>query len=373
MLKKIIGMQVYRKLSFWLVLGMLGLFSFWLSKTLFTPSNTVPSGGMPAGFEMPVEAVPVSCETIYDDLVTVGSLKANEFVMIRPEMEGRIAKIYFQEGQYIKEGEPLISLDDQIATAGLEESKAHLNLSEAQSQRQTSLYRHKYVSSGEKDKAASKLQADQAILNRKKRELEKTKIYAPFDGFLGLIKVSPGDYVKPGQDIVPLASLNPLKVEFSVAELYVPYVHVGQRINITTESLPGKIFQGEIYALDPMVDEAGRNIKIKGRLSNQDFTLKPGMFVRLKIQLAERAKALLIPEEAIVFQDQKHFIYKIDAGRAKKVFVKMGARTEGKVEILEGVSAQDRIITAGQIKIRDGMPVKIIPSSDVPVSESKTL
>ena len=370
MTKKMVKAGVQYKKRFWLILSILGLLIFWLLKTYLMPAGPAHTG-IPTGFAMPVEAVSVTLDVIQDDLITVGTLKANEFVMIRPEIEGRIAEIYFKEGQHIKEGEPLVHLDDQIAMAGLAESRAYLSLSESQSERQMSLYRQKYVSDGQKDKVASKLQADQAILNRKKKELEKTKIYAPFDGFVGLSDISPGDYVKPGQDIVSLVCLDPLKIEFSVAEIYAARVSVGQKIVITTDALPNKKFQGEIYALDPTIDESGRNLKIKGKLDNKDFVLKPGMFVHLKIQLAQRNQALLIPEEAIVSQDQKHFVYKIEKDQAKKTFVELGIRTKGKVEILQGVSAQDQVVTAGQIKIRDGMPVKILPVQTTPLPETK--
>lgn len=374
MIKKISGLHFSRRIYLILALGLLGLGLSWVF-TLYSGKKTEAGhGGMSPGFAMPVEACKIRVETIHEEAVTVGTITANESVMIRPEIGGRVAGIYFQEGQKVARGDLLVKLDDSVYAANVAESEANLAFSESKNQRQVSLYKQNYTSGDKKDEAVAKFRVDEAILNRRKAELEKTKILAPFDGFVGLRKISPGDYVQAGQDIVMLMNLDPIKVEFSLPEIYFLHLEVGQKIELTSDALPGKKFEGDIFAVHPAINENGRNLEMKGKLSNvlkdvhdsenqgnHGFLLMPGMFVRVRVILQTRKNALVIPEEAIVLQGDDHFVYTVKDGKAKLTQVRIGIRSQGKVEIREGLSRDEEVITAGQIKIGDGMPVKIVP------------
>ena len=369
MVNKISGLSFPRRISLasvlvFLVAGLIWIFTFYSGKKAANEHE-----GMPSGFAMPVETSKVKIEKIYEEAITVGTIKANESVMMRPEIAGRVIKIYFQEGQKVAQGDLLVKLDDSIYQASVAESEASLSFSEAKNQRQVSLYKQNYTSGGKKDEAIAKLRMDEAILKRKKADLEKTGIFAPFEGLVGLRKISPGDYVQAGQDIVELVNLDPIKVEFSLPEIYFPRLKTGQKIQLTSDVLPGRKFEGKIFAIHPVVNESGRNLELKGLLSNipssteeetHGFPIIPGMFVRVRVILQTRENVLVIPEEAIIMQGEKHFVYKVQDSKAKLTPVKIGVRSQGRVEIREGLSRNDDVITAGQIKIGDGMPVKIV-------------
>jgi len=347
----------------YLILGLtcLGLGASWIFKTYSGKNAQSTAGRLPAGFAMPVEVSGVKQETIYDEVVTVGTMEGDASVMVRPEIAGRVADIGFHEGQKVSKGDLLVKLDDSICAASVAESEANLSFSEAQNQRQNSLYKQNYTSGGKKDEAISKFKVDEAVLKRKKAELEKTRILAPFDGIIGLRKINLGDYLQAGQDIAMLVNLDPIKIQFSLPEIYLLNLKVGQKIEITSDIFPDKKFVGEILAIDPVINESGRNIQVKGKLPNPGLLLKPGMFVRVKVILEARENSLLIPEEALVSQGDHHFVYKVIEGKAKFTQVHIGMRRKAMVEIRQGLSAHDKVITAGQIKINDGMPVKIVP------------
>ncbi|MCU7857655.1 MAG: efflux RND transporter periplasmic adaptor subunit, partial [Candidatus Thiodiazotropha sp. (ex Lucinoma borealis)] len=167
---------------------------------------------------MPVETAKVVRDTLVNSVQAVGTLRANESVVIRPEIEGRITKINFSEGGAIKQGELLIALDDSIYAAELRQSEARLALGRSNYKRATTLKKQGYGSEQDRDQTASELQVNQAEVVLAKARLEKTRIMAPFDGLLGLRLVSVGDYLKTGQDIVTLLDLSLLKVDFRLPE-----------------------------------------------------------------------------------------------------------------------------------------------------------
>jgi membrane fusion protein (multidrug efflux system) len=357
MFKKVFSGRSFRLTYIILGATFIGLGFHWYFKNFWSVSRSHNSR---PNFAMPVKVSRVKQQTVFEEAFTVGTVEANESVMVRPEISGRVAEILFQEGQRVNKGDLLVKLDDSIYLADAAESEAKLSYSEAHNQRQTSLYKKNYTSEGKKDEAISKFKVDEAALKRKKAQLEKTKIFASFEGFMGLRKISIGDYLQAGQDIAMLVDLDPIKVRFSLPEVYLHQLKLGQSIEISTDTLPSnKPLKGIIYAISPLIDEEGRNIEVKGQLPNSDFLLKPGMFVRVKVIIASRENALLIPEEAVIPQGEDHFIYKVIGGKAKYTQVRVGIRRSGMVEILQGLSLNDQVIIAGQIKINDGVPVHV--------------
>src|SRR5690606_25032770 len=190
--------------------------------------------------------------------------------------------------------------------------------------------------------------------------LDKTVITAPFEGMIGLRRVSVGDFVNIGQDIVNLEQIDPLKADFRVAEVYLGAVRPGQKIELSADAFPGETFTGEVYAIDPLIDESGRSIVLRARLPNSDDRLRPGLFVRVTLVLNEREDAIQIPEQALVPQGQDQFVFRVVDGKAELTKVTAGIRRDGMVEITEGLGPDDEVVTAGQLKIRDGAPVQPI-------------
>jgi membrane fusion protein (multidrug efflux system) len=284
---------------------------------------------------------------------------------VRPEIAGRIAEFKFDEGQRVKKGDPLVLLDDTVWRAAVEQAQAALWLAQSNYARAVDLLNRKAGTTKARDEAMAELRADQASLELAKARLDKTVLKAPFDGVVGLRKASVGDFIDVGKDIVNLEQIDPLKVDFRVAEVYVGAVKPGQNLQLGVDAFAGDRFDGEVYAIDPLIDESGRSILLRARLPNQDGRLRPGMFARISLVLNEREDAIQVPEQALVPQGQDQFVFKVVDGKAAFTKVKVGIRRDGMAEIVEGLSPGDQVVTAGQLKIRDGAPVKAVPRAEV--------
>jgi membrane fusion protein (multidrug efflux system) len=197
------------------------------------------------------------------------------------------------------------------------------------------------------------------------------RIVAPFDGVVGIRGVSIGDYVKDGADLVNIEDIGVLKVDFRLPERYLTQVRSGQAVEVTADALPGGRYRGAVEAINPRVDANGRSLEVRARLSNSDGRLRPGMFARVRIIVGERANALLVPEEAIVPLGDDFFVYTVVDGKANRIRVKLGVRRDSQVELLEGVKAGDKVVTAGMRVQRDGQPVRIVEREVAPARAEK--
>jgi membrane fusion protein (multidrug efflux system) len=305
-----------------------------------------------------VEVVQVEKALVRDELITFGSLRSDESVMIRPEIEGRLAALHFREGQAVAAGTLLVSLDDAIARAERAQAQANLNLAEKNHQRAQMLFKRGASNAQALDEASAQQQAARASLALAQARLDKTRIHAPHDGVLGLRHVSPGDYLSAGQDIVNLEVLDPLKVDFRIPQKAVRQIRLQQSIEISLDAYPGERFSGEIYAINPRLDEAGRSQAIRAHIANADGRLNPGQFVKVSVILAERPSALVIPEEAVMPVGERLLVNLVVDGKVEVREVKLGKRTAGRVEVREGLVGDETLISAGWQKVRAGMAVR---------------
>ncbi len=326
-------------------------------------------GGPPA---MPVEALPVHLDTVVESASAVGTLDANESVVFRSEIAGRIGAIHFVEGQFIQKAEILLELDSTEYQAQVAQIKATVELNRMNFERAKQLYQEKLISQQAYDEIETKLKESESSLALAKARLDKTTIRAPFGGRLGLRQVSLGDYVQPGQTIVNLEDLSSLKVDFRIPEIYSGRVKAGQQVDVQVDAFPDGVFTGKIYAIDPRIEEVTRTILTRARILNPEGQLRPGMFSRVSIVLGERPNAILIPEQAVVPMGQDNFVFRVVDGKAALTKIKIGLRRVGEVEILEGLTPKDTVVTAGQMKIRDGAPIMILdPAGAKPQTPSK--
>ena len=318
-----------------------------------------------AAMVVPVETAPVTVGPIQRRLTAVGSTRSNELVVIRPEIAGRVAEFKFQEGQRVEQGQPLVVLDDAVYRAEGEQAQAALELAQSNYERAVDLLKRKAGTTKARDEAVAELRAEQAALQLAKAHLDKTVIHAPFGGVVGLRKVSVGDYLAIGTDIVNLEQIDPLKTDFRIAEVYVGAVKRGQKIELGIDAFAGEKFAGEVYAIDPLIDESGRSILLRAKLPNPDGRLRPGLFVRVSLVLNERDDAIQVPEQALVPQGQDQFVFKVEGDKVAMTKVTVGIRRDGMAEIVEGLAPGDQVVTAGQLKIRDGATVKPVPKAEV--------
>jgi len=277
-----------------------------------------------------------------------------------PSAPSRLKEIHFQEGQPVEKGAPLFTLDDSVYRAQLADAEAKLKLAEQTHKRTAQLFSNKYATAQSADESASNLAVSTAAVELARVQLEKAHIVAPFSGIVGLRHVSVGEYIAAGQALVNLEAIDPVKADFRVPERFLPAIKVGQTIRIKVDAFPGEMFEGKVYAIDPRLDIAGRSLVVRAMVPNRDQRLRPGLFARISVLLQLKEDALSVPEQAIVPQGDSQFVFKIVDGTAKLTKVITGTRREGRVEIIEGLAAGDQVVTAGQLKIRDGAPVSVV-------------
>lgn len=322
-----------------------------------TPAAGASAGSASSG--VGVEVANVAVRPLQRSISAVGTLRSDNSVMLRPEVAGRIAEINFTEGGKVKKGDVLIRLDDSITKAQLQQAQASLALAESRNRRAAELSREGFISKQARDEAASELKVQRAAVELSKAQLDKTVIQAPFDGLIGLRNVSVGDYVSPGADLVPIESVDPLKVDFRIPEQYLGSVYTGLKLTLSFDALPGQSREGQVGAISPVVDVGGRSLLLRATVPNADDTLRPGMFARVRLQLSN-AEALMVPETALSPSGDTQYVFKVEQGVARRVPVKIGLRREGMVELEEGVQAGDQVIVSGLQKVSDGAAVKIV-------------
>lgn len=309
---------------------------------------------------LPVKAEPVKLARISDDVTAVGSLLADESVVIRPELDGRITGLHFQEGQAVPAGARLVSLDSSEYEAQLAAVRADLRTEEQRLVRTRELQQQNFISKDALEVQVGNVDRLKARQAEAEAKLAKAIIRAPFAGTVGLRMVSPGAYVKAGQDIVRMESIGSLKVDFRIPETFLSKVKSNQEIVVNVDAYPNENFNGRVYAVEPMVDERTRTVAMRARIPNQSNKLKPGMFVRVAVTLESRPNAVTVPEEAIWPQGKDNFVFRVVDGKAALTKVDVGNRQPGKVEIVKGLAATDIVVTEGQIKLRDGAAVTVI-------------
>lgn len=309
---------------------------------------------------MPVETVEVKIADSDQNLLAVGTLHSNESVVVMSEIPGRIEKVGFREGQKVKKGQLLFKLDSAVLQAEFDRAEATRALSEENYQRAESLLAVEAISQQERDEYQTKWQLDEATTRLAKAQLDKAAIRTPFAGTVGLRTVSVGDYVQPGQLLVNLEDLSQLKVDFRIPEKYSAQVQAGQKIALTTDAYGERQFVGEIYAINPLIDEQSRSLVARGLIDNRDGKLRPGQFARVALTLETKTEALFIPEQALIPQPATPLVFKVVAGKAEMVPVQTGQRRKGWVEITSGLIAGDVVVTGGHQKIGPGSPVHAI-------------
>lgn len=328
-------------------------------------STAVAQGGSPGAMALPVEAITVQPQALASALTTVGSLRADESVVIRPEISGRLAQIGFAEGTTVKRGSLLFELDPSVLAAALREAEVNLEIARIADRRGGELGSQQLISQSDRDRLRAELEVAKARVASARAQLAKTRLLAPFDGVVGLREVSVGEVLNPGQALVQLLRLDPIEVEFSLPESALAGVTTGMPVSLQVDLWPGESFTGRIHAIEPAVDVTSRSTRLRATVANPQHRLRPGLFARVQVGAGD-AKALLVPEQALLQEGETRFVYRVIDGKAARTVVRTGQRVPGQVEIVEGIAAGDVVITAGQGKpmMHDGLPVTVLPAAD---------
>jgi len=333
------------------------------------PAAGSPAAGGPAK-PTAVEIAKVEKAKLVDETQSVGSLRSNQGVVLRPEVGGRVSQVLFKDGQRVKKGQVLVQFDDQLPAAQVMQAKAEMSIAQANHTRNQELVAQNFISKRSLDESEAALQVAQAKLALAQATLQRLKVVAPFDGVAGLRQINVGDYLKDGTDMVNVEDIDAVLLDFRLAERFQTKVKPGQKAQVSFDALPGRQFTAIIQAIDPLIDANGRSVGIRGCIDNRQMQLRPGMFARVNAVFGERQDAMVIPEEAIVPQGGRAFVVKIVPGANKdeliseRVTVKIGLRQPGKVEILEGLALGDSVVVAGQQRLqKDGTLVRIVDMS----------
>jgi len=314
-----------------------------------------PMGGPPT-----VEVTPARMEAFPLSVEALGNAAANEAVSIRPVITATLTAIYFEEGRFVEAGTVLAELENVEPLADLAAARASFVETEAQFKRLRELYRTQAVSESQLQQLEAQLEANRAAVAAAQARLSHTVIKAPFDGRLGLRRVSVGSLVGPETVITTLDDTASIKLDFDVPEVYLNRLREGLEVTARSAAWPDRVFRGVVTSVDTRVDPVSRTVTVRSKVDNPDGSLRAGMFLTVNV-LQENIEALLVPEAAMVPEQSKQFVWVVDEnGTAELREVKTGRRRPGQVEILEGLSAGERVITAGTQKARQGQPVRVV-------------
>src|SRR6184192_3410271 len=248
-----------------------------------------------------VTSAPVKEEDWAPVLSAVGSVSAVQGATVSTELGGTVSEIMFQNGGVAKKGDVIIKLDASQEEALLRSAEAEAELARQDLERTRGLASQKVVSKAELDAAESKFRRLTAVVDQMRSNIRKKTIVAPFDGQLGIRQVNVGQMINSGQPVVALQSLDPVFADFALPQQYFSKLSQGLEIRVTTDAMPGRVFNGKLTAVNSMVDVATRNVSLQATLENPDHVLRPGMFAKAEVTLPEKHKALVVPGSAISY------------------------------------------------------------------------
>lgn len=320
----------------------------------------------------PVFVHEVSLQPFVNDVEALGTLKANQNVVLTSMVTEYITHIHFKDGQRVRKGQLLVEMDTAEELALQLEEKARLAEAQRQVDRLTQLSARNATSKSSLDEQKMKLQTSEARVEGIESQIQKRKIIAPFDGVLGLRDISIGTLAQPGTSITTIDDDSMMKLDFSVPETFLSEISTGLEIEAITKVWPEEVFVGNVASINSRVDPVTRSISIRAVIDNKEKKLRPGMLMQVQLQSQPR-NALVIPEESVITRGRKQFVYTIDRAEntsQEKISsvslspISLGVRRKGEVEILEGLKAGDQVVTHGISRIRPGSKVLIKANDD---------
>ncbi|MGD9978665.1 MAG: efflux RND transporter periplasmic adaptor subunit [Bacteroidales bacterium] len=305
-----------------------------------------------------VDAIIVKPSPIQRSLQVPGSILPSEQVELKAESSGKLIELNLTEGSSVKKGDLLARINDSDLRALLQKKQLDEKLAADDEARKKRLIEINAISIQDYEAAQNNLDGIRAEIAQAQAQIAKAEVRAPFDGKIGLRNVSLGAYISTSTILATLVQDDPLKIEFSVPERYSSYIKNGVEVVFTIGDSP-KTYAAFIYASESAIDPTTRSLKVRARYPNPDRKIIPGSFSKITIVFKNLPNAILIPPQAIVPEMETETVYIAQNGNALKRAVTVGERTGTTVEILDGVSAGDTLITTGLTSIRNGMPLNI--------------
>jgi membrane fusion protein, multidrug efflux system len=308
------------------------------------------------GSSIAVVTAIASTERVSNKLNALGTARANESVDITTKTSNLVTAVKFQDGERVKRGHVLVEMDSAQARADLAEAEAARTESTSQYNRSRELASTRAVSESQLEQLEAQMKANVARVAAANARLEDTVLRAPFAGRVGLRRVSVGSLVNPGTVITTLDDTSIIKVDFAVPENFLGSLRDGLPVVALAAAFPGREFEGKVGSVDSRVDPVTRSLTVRALMPNPDNLLKPGMFLNVRLTRDER-DALIIPEAALVPEQSRQFVFVAAEGQAERREVQIGTREPGRVEIVAGLRAGERVVVEGTQKIRDGVAI----------------
>ena len=316
-----------------------------------------PAGRPRFGGPIQVTAEPVARQPLVKAIEALGTARANESVTLTASLTETVRRVNFEDGNFVEAGTVLVELSNEEEEAQLAEARANLNEARRQLARLEDLGKRGIAATSDVDEARSLAEAADARLNTVIARLDDRLVRAPFSGVLGFREVSPGSLLMAGSAITTLDDVSQIKLDFTVPETILNQMKPGSKIFARSASWGDREFSGTVAAVGSRVDPVTRAVVVRALIPNEDRALRPGMLLTVRVVIEEK-QALMLPERIIIQVAGNAFVYVIDSNNvAHKQAVQLGARQAGDVEIVSGVKEGDRIVTQGNIKLRDGAQV----------------
>jgi membrane fusion protein (multidrug efflux system) len=337
--------------------------------TASSPGGGRPGGGGPGGPAPQVVAAQVTMHTFNDGLRAIGTAQARESIVLTPKVADTIRVIRFDSGDRVQRGQVLVEMSSVEQAADLAEVRAANEAAQEELRRTQELFDRGFASQARLDTVRASAEASAARLNAGGSRIADRTIRAPFAGVVGLRTASPGQYMRPGEQIGTLDDISEIKLDFDVPETQIARLAQGVEIVANTAAYPDRTFNGTIADIDSRVDPTTRTVRVRAILPNTDEALRPGMLLTVEVRSNPR-QGLAIPEMAILDQADGAYVYRVvarEGGQAVElVRISTGQRSDGMAEVLSGLEAGNQVITEGVQSVRPGQPIQVgAPSAEV--------
>jgi membrane fusion protein (multidrug efflux system) len=357
------------KRMIWMVVGVLALIALIVGIKVLLVMRMIH--GMPKPAPSTVSTVKISEQAWQPSLSAVGTLRAAKGADLAMDVSGLVTEVNLRSGEDVSKGQPLLQLRDGDDVAQLQQLQANAQLSRVTLDRARQQLAAQAISKASFDSADADYKARQAAVAQQKVVVEKKQLRAPFAGRAGIITLSPGAYLSAGTAVVTLQQLDPLLVDFSVPQSELGRLQVGQHVDLTLDAYPGKTFSAELSAISPKVEPNTRNVQVEATVPNHDKGLTPGMFAKVSVDVGSKRQQLTLPQAAIVYNPYGDTVYVVQPAKGKddkgnanaptvqQTFVTTGETRGDQVAILKGLKAGTEVVTSGQMKLKNGAPIKV--------------
>ena len=322
-----------------------------------TPASAMENGGPGEMPPMPVDVDTARRGSVVDAVRATGRIESVQAVELRPDEQGRVVELLFQEGQAVTAGTPLVRIDDALLRAHAERASADRDLGQQQLERMRRLLVDHAASPADLERVEAAARSADGALAVLRLQIDRSTVRAPFDGVVGQRFISVGDYVTTGSRLLTLQSMDPQRAVIEVPERHAANLRRGQTIEFTVAAQPGRTFHARVDFIDPVVQPASRTIVVKALAPNAGHRLKAGMFIEARLATATRAGTIVVREDAIQPLRTANVVWAVADGKASRRVVQLGTRSHGAVEVVSGVQAGEQVVVGGLERMYEGMAV----------------